>query len=125
MAQIPYNLFDTVSVTDTGFIYLVIIHLIMIEIKNVELIKLQDFEFGDVKATKEEMSELTSGDITPIPIFLMVGKVRYRIGDINRAYVGAHAITGDLYIQLKGHLEMGVTKGNIRPEAYVFEIEKA
>jgi len=96
----------------------------MIIIKNVELIELQDFEIGNVKASKKEMAMLNPDRLGTIPIILQMGKVRYRIGDINKVYVGGNAITGDLLLQLKGHLEMGVKDNNIRPEAYVFKVEK-
>ena len=96
----------------------------MIEIKNVELLKLQDITIGEAVATKQELAELKPEQIAPLPIYLRVGKVHYRIGDINTIRVGGNAITGDLLIQLKGRMEMKVEGGTIRPSAYVFELAR-
>ena len=92
----------------------------MIELKNIELLKLEDVEIEGVSASKTELSTLKIGSL---PVLLRVGAVRYRIGDVNKFYMGAHAITGDLTIALKGKLELVVKNNKIRPEAYVFELE--
>lgn len=96
----------------------------MIEIPNVELLAFRDMLVEGKMVPRKDFMEMDPQKLGEIPIQFKVGAVKYTIGVINTFRIGANAMTGDLYIEIKGNLVMKLVGDKPKPAAYVFTVEK-
>jgi hypothetical protein len=95
----------------------------MIELPNVELLDFEDMLIDGKPVSRKDLFDMAS-KISELPIQIKVGAVKYTIGVINRFRVGANAVTGDLYLEIKGRLVMSLEGDGPKAIAYEFVVDR-
>lgn len=99
----------------------------MIEKENQSLLEFKDTNIrGTVLSGEYLKANLKEKDFLRVPVKLKVGKVKYRIGAIQKARKGREEVFGDIVFELEGELKLNILRDGkkvigVEPEEFLFE----